>query len=69
MLLSQSAFTCSKSTMETSEQCVNSVQVYSKDTGTTLMTSPCVFIGNFEQISHIVLVFALLTLKKWMPAE
>ena len=28
----------------------------------------CVFIINFEQISHIVLVFPLLTLNKQMPA-
>ena len=27
----------------------------------------CVFIVKFEQISHIVLVFLLLTLNKWMP--
>ena len=27
-----------------------------------------VFIVNFEQISHIVLVFLLLSLNKWIPA-
>ena len=27
-----------------------------------------VFIATFEQISHIVLVFRLLTINKWMPA-
>ena len=29
----------------------------------------CVFIFNFEQISHIVLVFSLLVLNKQMPAK
>ena len=28
-----------------------------------------VFIINFEQISHIILVFPLLTLNKYLPAE
>ena len=51
----QLAFTCSKSTMETPEQCVKSVQS-SVRSG--------VFIVNFEQISHIVLVFPLPTLSR-----
>ena len=32
------------------------------------MTCCGVFIVNFEQISHIVLLFSLLTLSKQMPA-
>ena len=28
-----------------------------------------VFIVNFENISHLILVFLLLTLSKYMPAE
>ena len=48
-LTTQSAFTCSKSTMKTPKQCVKSVQVNNKDTGT--MWCLCgVFIVNFEQI-------------------
>ena len=44
-----SAVTCSKLTIETLEQGVKYVQSY-------------VLIVNFEQISHLVLVFLLLTL-------
>ena len=38
-------------------------EVNNKDTRTT----SCVFIFNFEHISHLVLVFLLLTLKMEMP--
>ena len=59
-MLSQPAFTCSNSTMETPELQVKSVQKqqqrYSSFSG--------VFIVNFDQISHILLVFPLLTLNK-----
>ena len=53
---SQQAFNYSKSTMETREQYVKSVQSRS-----------VVFTVNFEQISYIALVFPLLTLNKYMP--
>ena len=50
-----------KSTMEMSEQ---SIKVDNRHTRTTLMTTFwCLYI-NFEQISHIALVFPLLTLNK-----
>ena len=54
---SQPVFICSKSTMETPEQFVKS---FKRRSGT--------FIVNFEQISPIVLVIPLLTLKKSIPA-
>ena len=54
----QSVFNSAKSTMETPELCVNN-----EGTKTT-RCHVCVFIFNFEQISHIVLVFPLLTLNK-----
>ena len=39
-----------------------------KETTATSLTLFFVFIINFEQISHIVLVFSSLTLNKLMPA-
>ena len=56
----QPAFTCSKLTIETLEQVWNMFKVNNKDT----RTMPGVFIVNFEHISHLVLVFLLLTLNK-----
>ena len=50
----QPAFTCSKLTIETLEQGVK----YKSG----------VFIVNFEHISHLVLVFLLLTLNMQLPA-
>ena len=52
--LTQPAFTCSKLTIETLEQGVK------RRSG--------VFIVNFEHISHLVLVFLLLTLNMQLPA-
>ena len=53
----QSAFTCSKLPIETLEQDVKYVLVF-------LLWRHCgVFIVDFEHISHLVLVFLLLTLK------
>ena len=46
-------------------------EIYSKLTRKTPESQWCrsgVFIVNFEKISHIVLVFPLLTLNKQMPA-
>ena len=48
--------TCSKLTTETVEKGVNIFKVNSKDTS--------VFIVNFEHVSHLFLVFLLLTLRK-----
>ena len=45
----------------------NIFKVNNKDT-TTPMASSGVFILNFEYISHLDLVFLLLTLKMWLPA-
>ena len=53
----QPAITCSKLTIETLEQGVNYVQICQwRRSG--------VFIVNFEHISHLVLLFLLLTLNK-----
>ena len=56
----QPAITCSKLTIETLEQGVKYVQ--------SLKLRQCrrsgVFIINFEEISHLVLVFLLLTLSR-----
>ena len=43
----------------------NLLKFANKDTRTTTLTS-CVFLINFEQISHNVLVFPLLTLNKYI---
>ena len=55
---SQPALTCLKSMVETPEQCVKSVR----------KVVLVVAIVNFQQISHIVLVFSCLTLtrKCWL---
>ena len=60
ILDTQPAFTYSKLTIETLEQRVKYIKVNNKDTRAT----PCsaVFIVNFEHISHLVLVFLLITL-------
>ena len=52
-LLTQPAFTCSKLTMQTLEQSVKCVKYWGRSG---------VFIVNFEHISHLDLVFLLLTL-------
>ena len=59
-ILSQPEFTCSKLTIETLEQGVNMFKVNNKDTRTTIV--------SFEHISHLVLVFLLLTLNMQLPA-
>ena len=51
--------------MKTLEQCTNYVQIYNINVA---WRRSGVFIINFEHISHIVLVFPLLTLKDWNPA-
>ena len=56
----QLRFTCSNSTIETLEKGQNVVM--------TSMTLFGVFIVNFEHISHLFLVFLLLTLRKLMLA-
>ena len=64
VFLSQTTFTCSKSTMLTPEQCVKYVQSKQyRETGTTSLTSFWfLYCFYFEHISRIVLVFPLLTL-------
>ena len=54
--LAQPVITCSKLTIETLEQGVKYVQCHWRRSG--------VFIGNLEHISHLVLVFLLLTLSR-----
>ena len=49
-------------TIETLEQGVKYVQSNNKDTRTTPVASFCVFIVNFEYISHLAPVILLLTL-------
>ena len=67
--MSQPAFTCSKSKIETPKKKVgNLFKVNDKDTKTTSRRRSGVFIVNTEQISHIVVMFLLLTLNKEMPA-
>ena len=58
----QQTFTCSKSTLETLEG-VKYVQSYRRH-----RRHSSVFIANFEYISHLFLVFQLLTLNKKMIA-
>ena len=65
---SQPAFICSKLTIETLEEGVKYVKVIDKDTRTTTMASFWYLYVNFEHISHIVLVFLLLTLNMQLPA-
>ena len=55
--LNSTAFICSKSTKKTLEQFVKSVN-----------DIVSVFIVNFEQIPHIILVFLMLTLTEQMTA-
>ena len=61
---SQSAITYSKSTIEILKQCVKSVQKYQQRHHNEVRLLSGVFIANFEQISHLVLMFLLLTLSK-----
>ena len=44
-------------------------KINNKDTRTTSMTSSGVFIVNFEHTSYLILVFLLLTLNMYFPAE
>ena len=46
----------------------NMFQVYKKDTRRRHWRRSSVFIVSFEHISHLVLVFLLLTLKMHLPA-
>ena len=52
----QPAITCSKLTIKTPER------LQWRRPGVSI------FIGNFEHISHLILLFLLLTLSKYMPA-
>ena len=56
---SQLAFNCSKLTIETLDKVRSMFKVNNKDTKTTPFG---VFIVNFEHVSHLALVFLLLTL-------
>ena len=60
----QLTFICSNSRVETLQKGVKYVQVNKKITKTTSMTSSGVFIINFEHISHLFLVFLLLTFNR-----
>ena len=60
------AFTYSKSTMETPEQCVKQFKVNIKYIRSTPWRRSGIFIVNFGHISHLVLVFLLLTLNMQM---
>ena len=62
--MSQQAITCSKLTIETLEQGRNMLKSNNKDTRTTPWRRSGIFIVSFEQISHLVLVFLLLTLSR-----
>ena len=53
----QLAFTCSKSTTETLEQCKICSELTIKATEQRQLRRSILFIVNFEQISRIVLVF------------
>ena len=55
--------------METPEKCENRPATLLKKRLVQVLTSSGVFIVNFEQISHIFLVFLLLTLKMQVPVE
>ena len=65
----QLTFTCSKSTIETLEQSVK-YEICSKLTTKTPKRLHCrhygVFVANLKQISHLVLVFLLLTFNRKM---
>ena len=65
-LLLKSNLTCSKSTIVTLQKGMKKVN--NRNTRATSMTSSGVFIANFEHISHLLLVFLLLTLNKQMLA-
>ena len=61
-VLTQPAIACSKLTIETLEQGVKYVQKLTIKTPERRRSG--VFIVNFEHISHLVVVFLLLTLSK-----
>ena len=61
VLITQQISTCSKKIIETLEKDINMFKVDNKD---TMTSSCCAFIVNFEHISHISLVFLLMTLSK-----
>ena len=63
--LSQHPFICSKSTIETPEQCAESVQSrQQRHQNDVKQHLSAVFIANFVETSQIVLVFSLLNLNK-----
>ena len=64
----QPAFTCSKLTIETLEQNVKYVQLTRKTLERRQWRRSGVFLVNFEHISHLALVFLLLTLNMQLPA-
>ena len=67
--VTQPAITCSKLTIETLEKGGNMFKVNNSDTRTTPMALfLCLYNVNFENISHLVLVFVLLTLNMQLPA-
>ena len=65
----QPAITCSRLTIETLGQCVKYVQSLQKRNQNDARHCSDVFIVNFKYISHLVLVFLLLTLSRQMPGR
>ena len=70
VVTSHPVFTCSKFTIETLEQGVkkcSKLQIKIPERRQWRRSS--IFIVNFEHISHIVLLFPLLTLNMQLPAD
>ena len=67
VVLTHTAFTCSKSIIEKKRNVWNLFKVDNRDTRRRHWRRSCVFMVNFEQISHIILLFPLLTLNKYIP--
>ena len=66
-LRTQPVFTCSKLTIEILKQLCSKLTI--KAGGRHQWHRSDVFIVNFEHISHLVLVFLLLTLNMKLPTE
>ena len=66
--LSQPAITCLKLTIETLEQGVIRSKLTIKIPKRRQWCRSGIFIVNFEHISHLALVFLLLTLSRLMPS-
>ena len=67
VVLTHAAFTCSKSIIEKKEMYEICSKLIIEIPERRHWRRSCVFMVNFEQISHIVLLFPLLTLNKYIP--